>query len=170
MFGHSTVEPEPYFKALNSFFDNIEKTFKSKVVIAGHPVSNYDPSAFNGRTIIKYKANELVAHCRFALAHPSTSISYAVLHKKPLVFFYTEAMRIVSNGHFVAMTDYFAELLNAPRYILDQLTDFRSFQVPAPDLKRYEDYKYTYLTSKESERTPTREIVVAYLLNMFKRS
>ena len=58
-----------------------------EVIVAAHPKSNYT-SEFGKYKVFYNLTAELVANCEFVLLHNSASLNFALLAKKPLVFFY----------------------------------------------------------------------------------
>lgn len=74
---------QPYYTSLNQFFDKIEKEFGCPVVIAAHPIANFEINPFGGRRIIYFKTAELVQHSKAVLMHNSFSISFVLLFDKP---------------------------------------------------------------------------------------
>lgn len=146
-----TIEPTSYFTSLRTFFDHLKKKINLDVVIAAHPKTKYQGTEFGNREIIKGKTNELVKYCRFAIAHYSTSVSYAILYKKPIVFIYTNEMKDLLYFKSIAG---FAQLLNANICNIDSRTlkyDINWTNIYSIDDSKYEDYKYKYLTSKPTE-------------------
>ena len=160
IFNIKTVEPHCYYKTLISFFDLIEREYKIKVVIAAHPKSEYSGGFFGKREIYKYRTNELVKDCKFVIAHYSTSIAYAVLYKKPIIFSYTDEMRQLS---YFSTINNFANFLNCNIYNIDSLHNKNHVEIRLVDLAKYDSYKYAYLTSKESEGRFSKDIVLNYL-------
>jgi hypothetical protein len=79
---------EEYFFNLNSFFQLVEKKFGCSVVVASHPRVDYKVKGnpFEGRKIIQGETHNLVRNSRFVLSFCSTAVSFAVIHKKPIVF------------------------------------------------------------------------------------
>ena len=76
--------PKTYYKYLNNYFNLLETHFKTKVIIAAHPRSEYEKigNMFNDRIFIRDKTVNLVKFSNFVIAHSSTSISYAILYEK----------------------------------------------------------------------------------------
>lgn len=142
-----TIEPAAYFKSLCSFFDRLEKKHNLKVVITAHPKAKYQGPEFGDREIIKGKTNVLVKDCRFAIAHYSTSISYPVLFKKPLLFIYTNEMKEM---YYFKAIKHFAFVLDATILNIDTIHGNDELQISSPNHLRYDDYKYKYLTSKST--------------------
>jgi len=162
MFNIDTIDADRYYKAMDIFFVKLEKKYGLKVVIAEHPKAKHKKNAFGGREIYKGLTSELVKNCVFAIAHYSTSVSYAVLHNKPVIFIYTGEMR--KQGYFKNITG-FAASLNSDLYNIDSLGSGDNIEIKSVDRDKYEAYKYFYLTSKESENMLTPEIVTRYLKN-----
>ena len=73
-----------YYQSLNRFFDVIEQKYDVRVVIAAHPVANYQENLFNGREVIYFKTAELIRDCEAVCLHNSCSISFAILFDKPI--------------------------------------------------------------------------------------
>jgi len=162
--GWDYVDAPRYGNSLNRFFRMVEESFGVEVVIAAHPKANYDPDYFEGRKIMKGVTPELVRDSEFVISHHSTSISYAVLNRKPLLFIYTDDMKKVYAETIVAYIHDFAEYLGQPVYNSDTVTSARQIAITDPDPERYDLYKYNYLTSRECEGRLNRDIVLAELL------
>ena len=73
-----------FYKSLNLFFDEIEKKYKCKIIIAAHPSSCYETNPFDGRTIIYNQTCELIKNCNAVCMHTSNALSYAILFNKPI--------------------------------------------------------------------------------------
>jgi hypothetical protein len=161
--GWAIVNSNGYANSLNSFFMMLEERHRIKVVIAAHPKATYDESYFGGRTLLKGVTPELVKDAEFVISHHSTSISYAVLNRKPLLFIYTEEMKKIYADTVVSYIHDFAEYLGQSVINVDEVKDASDIHLVEPDPVRYDSYKYNYLTSKESEGRLNRDIVLAEL-------
>jgi hypothetical protein len=161
--GWECVDARAYGDSLCRFFAMVEQRFGVEVVIAAHPKASYGESYFGGRTILKGATPELVQDARMVISHHSTSISYAVLNQKPLLFIYTEGMQRIYADTVVSYIKDFAGYLGQPVYNTDALKHPGELEVTPCDPGRYDQYKYNYLTSKESEGRLNRDIVVAEL-------
>lgn len=77
-----------YYSQLALFFLQIEQYTGLSVVIAAHPngssISNYS-SFFGDRLVFFNSTTRLVRDARLCLTHASSSLNYAVLHKKPII-------------------------------------------------------------------------------------
>jgi hypothetical protein len=84
----SPITANDYFKQLNHFFSQIEKSHNVEVVIAGHPSVSNNPnyvSSFEGRSVYFGDTPNLVVGCKFAIVHGSAATSFAVMCKKPIL-------------------------------------------------------------------------------------
>lgn len=93
---HHKATENKYYPAINDFFDIFEQKTKLKVFIASHPRSNYSSNfnPFNKRKIIKGDTINLVKQSKLVFAHTSTSISFALLYKKPIIFLTSDEIRV----------------------------------------------------------------------------
>jgi len=86
------IDPESYYSSLRIFFSRVEKETGFEVVIAAHPKSMYEKHQdyFGGRLIIRGRTRDLIRDSSFVLMHYSTSVNFAILYNKPVLFFITE--------------------------------------------------------------------------------
>lgn len=158
--GWSTVKPDEYYASLNLFFDRLEAEYKIQIVVSSHPRADYRVSnPFNGRQIFHGQTPDLVKDADFVISHSSMSQSYAIFNFKPIVFVYTNDMLAVyeRTAYMDEIYDT-AEYLDAAIYNIDEIT--QGEQIVVKDVNRacYEDFKYSFLVSRESEDTTTQEI------------
>jgi len=88
-----------YYTSLNKFFNYLEKKFKIEVIIAAHPRSSnkINKKKFNNRKIINYKfTNKLISKCKAVINYSSTAMGFAVMHKKPIIFYTSNE---INNSH-----------------------------------------------------------------------
>lgn len=159
--GFRTVTASQYFQAMKSFFDRIEKSHRTNVVIAASPKSEYNDGIFGFRQVFKQRTHDLIKNCSFVIADYSTAVAYAVLYQKPIIFYYTQEMKKLSYFTYIMGL---AEALDCSLYNIDLLGDNDPLLIKPVNEERYDDYKYDFLTSKESETRRTRDI----LLDHFK--
>ena len=151
-----TLEAERYCSLMNYFFERLEKKFNLAVVIAAHPKSDYRTNPFGGRQIFRNLTNELSKDCVFAVTHFSTSVTYPILYKKPVIFAYADEMKAFP---YFAFIEAFAKALGRePVNINDPMQDMQPV-----DESLYGAYRYEYLTSPETEHQVSSDIVVRYL-------
>lgn len=166
MLNIETVPPDNYYRSLNAFFKILEKKFNLEVVIAAHPKAEsyvYE-NPFEGRKIFFNKTAELSKYAEFALLHCSTSVSFPILNKIPVLFLYDNSIKTIMPNYF-RFISFFSEIVGS------QLVNTNDFSIKDIDLytfdsNKYEDYKYKYLTSKESEGKKSVNIFFDYISNL----
>jgi hypothetical protein len=156
--GYPRIDASSYYRSLNRFFGLLERQLEVAVVIAAHPRADYDGSTFEGRQVLRLVTAELVRDCEFVMSHTSTAMSYAVLNSKPLIFIHTDEMAVVYRHKFIREMRCYADCLDAPMYSIDKVQSASDVVVKPVNQRCYERYKYQFLTSPESENTPTQEI------------
>lgn len=156
--GASVLNADEYYASLNRFFMLIERTYATKVVIASHHKANNASQRFDGRECYHGKTAELVRDADFVISHHSTSIGYAVLNRKPIVFIYTDEMQKLYSTCRIRWIQDLAQYFELPVYNVDQITDGSQIIIQPPSRERYDSYKYSYLTSHESESSSSVEI------------
>ena len=162
--GLQSIDPHNYFFSLNRFFKIFEQEYEIKVVIAAHPKADYGNNTFEGREIYRGLTPELVKDADFVISHHSTSLGYAVLNCKPIIFVYTDEMKRLYKETAVSWMHDFANYLGVSIYNIDQLTQGNQIAFGGINLERYNRYKYNYITTKESEHTNMQDIFWRELL------
>lgn len=153
-----TVNPNDYYRSLDQFFTLLEEQYEVKIIIAAHPKTNPSTTMFGNRKIYRLITAEMVKDADFVVTHHSTSLNYAVLNVKPLVFIYTNEMeKLYSNGRVRAVKA-LASYLDASVYNVDKLPPDNKILIKKPNQMRYDDFKYSYLTSKVSENSASKDI------------
>ena len=160
-----TVDPTNYYDNLNRTFDKIEKKHNVKVIIAAHPKAlNYKEfNPFKGRAFFYEKTPELVSNSSFVIAHFTTSINFAILYNKPLLFFTCKDFEQVMPASALHIKEV-SQTFNSPLIYFDK-SDLEKIKISA-DIKKYSEYKYNYMTSPESEDRLTSDILIEFLKNI----
>lgn len=153
------VNPVTYHQALNRFFELLEIEYEIKVVIAAHPTSNYGDETFQGRDVYRLKTAELARDADFVITHHSTSIGYAVLNLKPLMFIYTNEMLSLYEETVMRTMRAMSSYLGSAIYNIDKITRGKQIIIKDVNVNRYENYKYDFLTTHESEHTTSQEML-----------
>ncbi|MFA4981104.1 MAG: hypothetical protein WC592_01365 [Candidatus Omnitrophota bacterium] len=93
-----------YYTGMNRFFSYLENRIGIPIAIAAHPKSKYEdmPGVFGERKMFKGKTIELVSRARYVIAHVSTSVNFAVLFRKPIVFVTMNAMESTPYGPLIS--------------------------------------------------------------------
>jgi hypothetical protein len=157
--GYPRIHAERYYRSLNRFFGTLERDHAVSVVVAAHPRADYAKDRFEGREIHRLATAELVRDAEFVLTHWSTAMSFAVLNGKPLVFLHTDEMAASYASSLMRSLRSFATTLGAPVCNIDELSGVGRLAIGPANTECYERYKYNYLTSPQSENTPTQEIL-----------
>lgn len=152
-----------WFGSLKIFFKKIEKNFNVKILIFPHPKNNikYLKKYYKNQTIIKNEIGSFAKHAKFFICRNSTAISYAIMHKKPIIF-------ICSN-------ELFKYLNYKDRYYFKSFTDELKLEltnIDKPNIikfnkynkKYYNNYIKKFLTSKKN-LDPNYKIVDAVINN-----
>jgi len=163
LIGLNKIDGDLYFKELNHFFEKIEQHYGVTVIIAAHPSSNYDTNLFNGREIIKNKTAELVRDSKFVLSSASTSISYALLFNKPLIFHYTDDIKIKYNSFgYTDMCELLAKILSVPVYNISSNYELDE-TLSMIDISTRDKFIKDYYTSDISQNSSTQDLIIQYL-------
>jgi hypothetical protein len=156
---------EEYYSALNKFFSLFEKKLNTKLIIAAHPNRKGNSRLYNGRTVIKDQTAELVKNSSYVLSHHSTSISYAILNYKPLIFIYTNAM---IDTYEYTQIDTFSKFLGRGKPICTNNLKFNLSNINSKvNKKKYDLYKYQYIISKDTESKNSSLIIKKEIKNFF---
>lgn len=135
-----------YYNDMNRYFDFLENKYNLKIIIAGHPKSNYKGVEFSGRQIMRFKTVELVKYADFVILHGSMSISYAVLFDKPILLVTTPELKKLRScyEHEIYYSQYFELPLSDVHAHMEATP-----QKVSPSVK----YKYThdYMTTEGIE-------------------
>lgn len=95
-----------------------------------------------------------MSNCDLVLVHFSTSINFAILNQKPLVFLTgAELMKEVSK-----------DINSSLVYIDNEIVNTIDISV---DANKYLSYKYKFMTSPESEKRTTIDIFVEFLNEVY---
>jgi hypothetical protein len=153
---------EEYYANLNSFFHLVEERFGCSVLIAAHPKSRYEErgNLFEERSIVRGNTGQLVQEAKFVLAASSTSVNFAVIYSKPIVF-------LAINPRVQNFLD------NKIRHLAFQFGKQPIHWTGKGDVdwdselnideKRYADYMSTYIKKPGSPEKPCWEIFANYL-------
>jgi len=139
-----------YYLEINLMFKQIEAVSGLKVVIAAHPRAQYAslPDVFEGRKLIKGNTVNLVANAKLVLAHASTSLNFAVLFNKPVVFLAPEKVR---GGYYGILIRSFARNMGKKPYLLAELETIDIENEMVLDPVAYEAYRENYIKTIGSQ-------------------
>lgn len=145
-------DAEEYYESMTKLFHYLEEKYEIKIVIAAHPRANYgkDDSFFSEFEIIRYRTAELVNNAEFVIAHYSTSIAYAVLGYKPLLFVITKDLQNIEE--YRMRIEKTAKLLGSLiRNASDEDYQNRDLII-SPDRMKYKKYIQQYIKADYGEK------------------
>jgi len=165
----SLVTPENYYSSLNYFFKNFEDKTGLEVVFAAHPRSRYDlwSKYLYGRKYYLFKTSELVKNSKIVLLHTSTSISFAILYNKPIIF-------LTSNEYKKSFDDFrinsYSRTMNSLLFNIDDKDNYSKIpkgnEIFSFDQNKYKQYKDEHI---KYSGTPDNYLWNIFLDNIEKR-
>lgn len=161
----SRLTSDQWYPALSRLFDRLEAATGATVEIAGHYTTKHPPIApyFGGRRVIYGKTRELVRDSAFVVTRASTAVSYAVIHRKPLIFIYSNQLAadtIAMSGGYLMAGTLGKELVN-----VDELHELDVKRLLEVDEQRYADYEKACLTSDPLGR-PNVQIILEDIMKI----
>lgn len=156
------IEPETYYRSINNYFEYIENRYNLDIVIAAHPKSQYETigNKFKNRKIIKGQTGRLIKHSQFVLNHESSALTYALLLKKKMLFLTTNGIN--RNRWYANSIQKKADLLGCSVINIDNISEVNNLNLNEIEINvtKYNDFKYKYLTSKESENKRSKGVIL----------
>lgn len=152
-----------YYPAMRRVLSQLEAQWDMPVVIAAHPSARHDErvqQGFGARMQVHGRTADLVRGAQAVLLHGSTSVSFAVLGNKPLLFLSSEELLLSSYGlHIHTMAGELGqEPLNIDRSpAVAPLTSL----APRPDL--YAKYTDRYLCRQGCEEAGPWQAFINYI-------
>lgn len=151
---------EKYYPEMNRFFDFFEQKTGLRVIIAAHPRANYAKKGnpYGRRPIVSEKTICLVKYAIAAIAHISTSVNFAVLYKKPMIFLNSTNYDIRLQNRIVTQAHALGE---NPIFISDNYSNH--FELNNINDTKYATYKELYIKETGTPEKPIWEIFADYL-------
>jgi len=153
-----TLTEEKWYPAMNKFMDQVELETGVKIIIAGHPLSNFNsnPIEYGGRPVIKGKTHELIKFCDFAITRHSTAKSFCVIYNKPLINIYSnELTKDVGSLKSIQLS---SNALDSMLVNIDKSEEY-NFKNIHINHKVYKNYASNFLTSG-SQKQSNYEIIL----------
>lgn len=165
--GAVPINPQKYFRQMNELFDKVEKEYNCEVVIAAHPTALHyrEHNPFNGRKCFFGMTAALVQNSIGAISHYSTSFSFAVLTRKPLIFVTSNDMNATFFVYEVR-TKQFSKMLDCRHINLDHYTDFQFKEV---NNQAYESYEANYLKHPDLQNENNVDILYNVLDGKYEK-
>ena len=141
---------DKYFDEMCDFFETLEKRYAVEVIISAHPRSDLSllSKYYKGRKVFKERTNDLVKSSSFCVAHYSTSINYAVLHNKSLIFVTTSDVEKCS--HMRRCINAYASYFNVSAFNISNGVDLSFIDDLGVDENVYGQYKNDFIKSEGS--------------------
>jgi hypothetical protein len=161
----SPVTKDSYYESLCIFFEDIERQFGLPIVIAGHPDSKTDRSLtenFKGRRVVWDESEHLCKHAKIVFLHSSGSVSYPILHSKPIYFLTTTEL----NRSYYSLNIYtMGKLLSRPVINID-LWPQQSHQSLKLNFNRrkYRKYIDNYICKDSAKTVDANLWIIDFLL------
>lgn len=151
---------EKYYPEMNRFFNFLEQKTGLSVIIAAHPRANYAKKGnpYGSRTIVSGKTICLVKYAKAAIAHISTSVNFAVLYKKPMIFLNSTNYDLRFQNRIVTQAHALGE---NPIVISDDYSSH--FELNSINDTKYATYKELYIKETGTPEKPVWEIFADYL-------
>jgi hypothetical protein len=158
------VSSSDYYSKLNEFFLYIEKVFRIKVVISKHPRTSCGKNMFNGRQVIADSTASLAKDAKLILAHYSTSISFAIIYNKPIIFIIEDQYHLRAK---IAINKIASHFDQTPVDISSNEYDFKK-DCMAINYELYQKYMNAYIKEKGTPEKQSWEMFSDYL-NAFNK-
>ena len=149
---NGVVEKMKIYEDLCNFFRSIELKLKIKVLICSHPKSTNDKKLYKGFKIFKGNTSEIVRNCEFVMHKQSSSMSYAVLNFKPIIFLMNNDFMFKDHGQY-KYSLYLAKYFKTSLFNINNKIDFEKFKksmIVRPSL--YRKFVSDYLSSKKNKK------------------
>lgn len=162
-----SINPDTYYRQLNSFFSKLEKQTGLEVVIAAHPVAEKYKSEdfFEGRKVYFLKTPTLIKHSKGVINHFSTAISYTVLYAKPSVVLISDD--IASTWPMLCgNTKYRASLLGVDVINIDHIPESPVRMILNEGLQK--TYKENYLMAPNTGEESNAEMIISIMNGQYE--
>lgn len=158
----STVNPDIYYKEINLFFDKIESLTGKKIVIAAHPKAErykeFNP--YNNRELYIGMSNDLVRDASLVLMHVTTAICFPICYQKRIILLISTHLAETFPS-FIRDANTIANACGASIINIDKQD---KIEIPSQiKINKYNDYKYKYLTSLNSENQLSSDIFFDFI-------
>ena len=162
------AQAKPYYESINSFFDEVERTYGCEVIVAAHPNADYSTNPYGGRKCIQNKSVALVKDAKAVILHVSNSLNFIAYYDKPFCMVTNNAIKA---GDFTqclyAMQKNIANQLCTPLINIDNTYEISSiFKKLTPEIR--EQYISSYF-GDTSENIPNCEILKRHFVSIYQK-
>ena len=162
------VTANEYFPTIDYGLKQIAKSLKLDVKIAAHPRSKYKSKLFKYKhPIIENKTFKLIKESKIVVVHNSTSLQWAILMKKPIIFVTTNE---IENGKdtnsYAANINFFAKTLGKQVINLSNIHTYDNFdKYLTINNEKYEQFIENYIKVTGSSNKLIWENVIETIEN-----
>ena len=166
----SPVTSQAYFSSMRNFFIEFEKNTGIKIIIAAHPRSNPDLTLLHWKDfeIHRGDAPRLVMNAKIVFCHQTTSISFAILYQKPIIFLTSNELVESWLGDRISKISKLlkSRLLNINN--LDELAEWNNIWDISIDHAAYLSYRNDYIKTNKSEELELWQIFIKFINKYFQ--
>ncbi len=153
---------DKWYKDLNNFLINVEKIFKTKVIIIPHPSVRKLKNMYYHKQFKVSKnpdsSNQLIPNSRFVIANgATTAVSFCIIHNKPVTLIYADQVKKFNPG-MLFETKCLSSCLSVKSLNINKKIYKSKFSLKI-NKKSYSNYKYNFLTSKSIKKINNPEIL-----------
>tara|TARA_Y100001958_G_C21201531_1_gene528138 strand:+ start:500 stop:1657 length:1158 start_codon:yes stop_codon:yes gene_type:complete len=163
------VTPSNYYNSVNRFLDLLKKKLRYDIIIALHPRSNYEKNYFQNKKTINYKkTNEYISKSSGIINYTSTTMCYAVMYKKPIIFYTTKE---INSSHDAFHVNYLSNVLGSKLINIDEKNIDRQFSKKnlfKVDHLKYQKFFNNYICHIKSEQKPNYKKIIEIVDNRKK--
>ena len=155
------VTPENYYNSVNKFLNLIKSKLKYNIIIALHPRSNYKKNYFKNKKTIDYKkTSEYISKSSGIINYTSTTMCYAVMYKKPIIFYTTEE---INSSHDAYHVNFLSQVLGSKLINIDKKnidSELKNKNIFKIDSFKYKKFFNDYICHiKSDQRTNYKKII-----------
>lgn len=166
---HKKEKIDNWYKDLISFFLDLEKFFSAKVIIIPHHKNKGTVNPYFNNFEINHDNDAVIKlsnNCQFLISKGSTALSCAIINYKPIIFIYSSWYNF--NRSYIANLFYQAKLIGTKPVNIENYSNKEILGNLKVSKRKYEDYKYKYLTNKNMKNRPNHIIIGDIIKNFFK--
>ena len=159
-----SLTSDKWYPLVTRFIDQVEDQTGVQIVIAGHYKTTHPEIApcFGNRPVYYGKTRDLVWNSEFVITRASSSFSYAVMSKKPIIFIYSNQQK--NDFQLMRDTCVYSAMLGAEPVNIDD-PPIHIDHLLKIDEERYLNFKKICLTSTNSKR-PNVQIILEDIMNI----
>ncbi len=146
-------DPKKLCKKLCEFFEKFEKFYDLKIIIASHPratVENNLDIELGKRLCFKGYTKELVKNSELIINAGSTSISYATIYKKPVLYIFSNSQSR-KNIPGMRKVEFISRLINSERINIDNFEDFKILKLTVNN-ESYSEFFSRYVCIRRNKK------------------